>query len=41
VSADQLTAAYSDGGFRLAFAEPPPPVERLREAVAGNWYITR
>jgi len=40
VGRDQLTSGFSDVGFRLAFSEPAVGVERLREAVAGNWYLT-
>jgi hypothetical protein len=40
VGRDQLTSGFSDVGFRLAFSEPAMGVERLREAVAGNWYLT-
>jgi hypothetical protein len=35
-----MTAGFSDVGFRLAFAEQPVGVERLRDAVAENWYLT-
>jgi hypothetical protein len=38
---DQLANSFSDVGFRLAFAEPPAPIEKLKDAVAGNWYLTR
>jgi hypothetical protein len=40
VGADQVTGGFSDVGFRLAFSEPPVGVERLRDAVAENWYLT-
>jgi hypothetical protein len=40
LAADQLTAAFSDVGFRLAFSEPAASMEKLASAVAGNWYLT-
>jgi hypothetical protein len=41
VAPEQVTSGFSDVGFRLAFSEPPAPVEKLKDAVAGNWYLTR
>jgi hypothetical protein len=40
VGADQAAGGFSDVGFRLAFSEPVAGIERLKDAVAGNWYLT-
>jgi hypothetical protein len=40
LTTEQLAAGFSDVGFRLAFSEPAPGVDKLKDAVAGNWYLT-
>jgi hypothetical protein len=40
IGADQGASGFSDVGFRLAFSEPPAGVEKLKGALAGNWYLT-
>jgi hypothetical protein len=40
VGRDQMTGGFSDVGFRLAFSEPAVGIDGLRNAVAGNWYLT-
>ena len=40
LSKEQTEGAWSDVGFRLAFTEPAPTLDKLREAVAGGWYAT-
>ena len=40
IAADQATTGFSDVGFRLAFSEPAPGIDKLRDLVAGNWYLT-
>jgi len=37
---DQASAAFSDVGFRLAFSEPAQTLDPLKNALAGNWYLT-
>jgi hypothetical protein len=41
VAADQASGGFSDVGFRLAFSEPARGTEKLRELVAGDWYLTK
>jgi hypothetical protein len=41
VGADQASGGFSDVGFRLAFSEPTAGTDKLKEAVAGNWYLTK
>jgi formylglycine-generating enzyme required for sulfatase activity len=36
----QLTSGFADVGFRLAFNAPPVDTGKLRDAIAGNWYLT-
>jgi hypothetical protein len=40
VGTNQDAGGFSDVGFRMAFSEPAVGIERLRDAVAGNWYLT-
>jgi hypothetical protein len=39
LGADQLTSGFSDTGFRLAFSGPDGGNGKLKDAVAGNWYL--
>jgi hypothetical protein len=39
LAAEQLGGGFCDVGFRLAFSEPGVGVERLKDAVAGGWYL--
>ena len=40
LGADQAASGFSDVGFRLAFAGPPSGIDKLKDIVAGNWYLT-
>ncbi|HEY7116922.1 MAG TPA: hypothetical protein VH475_10070 [Tepidisphaeraceae bacterium] len=37
---EQAGTGFSDVGFRLAFSEPPPSLAKLKDSLAGNWYLT-
>lgn len=38
---EQAASGFSDVGFRLAFSEPGVGVEKLKDAVAGGWYLVK
>jgi hypothetical protein len=39
LAADQLTSGFSDVGFRLAFSEPAPGIEKLKGVLAAGNYL--
>jgi hypothetical protein len=39
LAADQLTSGFSDVGFRLAFSEPAPGIEKLKGVLAASNYL--